>query len=152
MVVSKSGGSKDVLPQRAARQSLCLVKTPRRKSAQAALVGNQMDQAGLEGGQSEDMPIGSPCVVDDYCKLCRRQARMGQWGNAKCRGCSIVDLLPFKWHPFYRLLMDYDPHVKLKVPKPEWPKEVERCELVPPPLRPSDELRYQRALGEYRPL
>merc|ERR1712190_169533 len=88
-----------------------------------------------------DQLLGTLCVVDDFCKLCRRRVRCGRWGNPKCRGCSIVDRLSFEHHPFYHLLVDHASDIKLQAPVAEWPHMVSRADLTPPPLRPSNALR-----------
>lgn len=52
---------------------------------------------------------GKPAILDDVCMVCRKPAEdRKRWGNPRCRGCSIVDALPFDSHPF-RLLLQTGP-------------------------------------------
>merc|ERR1711972_1244426 len=78
---------------------------------------------------------GKPCVLNGVCTICGYLAGKTAWGNPKCRGCSVVDSLDFKHHPFRALLVESTQ----SAPKPahiagEFPKFIERCNLSPPLL------------------
>jgi len=50
------------------------------------------------------------CIEKGACRLCDRAADpsfQATWGDARCRGCSIVDALPFDAHPFKPLLREW---------------------------------------------
>jgi len=57
------------------------------------------------------------CVDESICRVCHLQIARSGWGNSACRGCSIVDALPFDEHPFKPLLR-------------EWPKGTHPAKLV----------------------
>lgn len=84
---------------------------------------------------------GTPCVVHGICKLCQRRTGPCSWGNARCRGCSVVDVLRFQDHPLKPLLLDWPPDTQPQVLVAQWPLKVERAGLTPPPLGSSDKLR-----------
>eukprot|EP00812_Abedinium_dasypus_P011352 NODE_4913_length_629_cov_265.069686.p1 GENE.NODE_4913_length_629_cov_265.069686~~NODE_4913_length_629_cov_265.069686.p1 ORF type:complete len:154 (-),score=20.55 NODE_4913_length_629_cov_265.069686:150-611(-) len=68
-----------------------------RRATPAATLCSVDDLIVLEAGQL--------CIQDGRCMLCRRECPAGRWGNPRCRGCSIVDKLPFERHPFSALLL-----------------------------------------------
>lgn len=60
--------------------------------------------------------------VKGVCQLCDRTGGLNQgiasWGNPRCRGCSIVDAINLKAHPFARLLQP-ECHTNAKILRPK---------------------------------
>lgn len=80
------------------------------------------------------------CVVDGTCTVCGLPAGEGEWGNPRCHGCSIVDMLPFEDHLFKKLLMHVpDDNLKVKAAHP--PLKTRKHCLTPPPMGRSHSLR-----------
>lgn len=110
-------------------------------------------QAGVKSDDNHDpVPLedlfeiegGKPCIVDGVCNLCSRRIPEGQEagkGNPFCRGCSVVDFLDFRYHPFAVLLLGrqplIDPALTVEEKSPtsgKSPIAAQRPKLVPPPF------------------
>jgi len=72
------------------------------------------------------------CIVDGICTLCGSSAGRAQWGDVACRGCSIVDILPFEHHILRPLLKDSMFGAQPEVPPMEFVFTTERRVLSPP--------------------
>jgi len=93
--------------------------------------------------QEEPQPrVERFCVVDDKCRICERVFLPGDFGNPQCRGCSIVDRLPFEQHLFRKLLI-LTPEEKLQGRGADPPLKTRRHVLTPPPMGTSHALRRQ---------
>jgi hypothetical protein len=81
-----------------------------------------------------------PCIVDGVCKLCEGAGGPGEWGDPRCRGCSIVDVFSFKDHLFKALLV-HEPPRHLKGLIAESPLRSRRHAMTPPPMGTPHALR-----------
>lgn len=86
-------------------------------------------------------PAGTPIVVDGRCGVCGKCQTAGAWGNARCRGCSVIDVTSFQHHPFKPLLVDWAPGTKPEAPVARVPTRLQRADLTPPPRCSSNALR-----------
>lgn len=77
--------------------------------------------------------LGEPCIEDRYCRVCLQHAEARQWGNCRCAGCSIVDILRFEHHPLKPLLQLWPDGVAVEaaVAKRDFVR-AERCDLTAP--------------------
>lgn len=112
-------------------------RSPRRRRSQSK--GKPPEGSRPASGSSQceatfaEKHVGEPCVEDKYCKLCKRHAEAQRWGNCRCHGCSVVDVLAFENHVFKPLLqlwpdgIEVEPAVaRREVVRPE------RCDLTAP--------------------
>mmetsp|Transcript_127420 Transcript_127420/g.321956 ORF Transcript_127420/g.321956 Transcript_127420/m.321956 type:complete len:1125 (+) Transcript_127420:134-3508(+) len=83
----------------------------------------------------------SPCVVDGECRLCQRPAGGPLWGNPRCRGCALTDVVSFKFHPLHRVLVSWPPGISLQPRVAAKPVQAERNALTPPPVVSANSLR-----------
>jgi len=80
---------------------------------------------------------GKSCVLDGRCSICEGEAGVRRWGNARCRGCSIVDYFPFDHHPFKMALKESCRPKSSSEPgtlATDLPPGVEKYALTPPPV------------------
>lgn len=77
-----------------------------------------------------------PCVADGVCGLCGCAAGPSLWGNAECRGCSVVDVLPFDEHILRPLLRDWPGGARPEPFATEPVVLLERAAFTPPDVGP----------------
>jgi len=100
--------------------------------------------AGVGSTDSGSEPIledGLPCITHGVCRLCHSNVGSGQWGNARCRGCAVVDIQSFRQHLFRPLLLDWHPKLRPTAPIAERHFKVARVDMTPPPLGRGGALR-----------
>merc|ERR1712137_937671 len=88
-------------------QDLCNTGGLARRVPECFVNHRQTPSPGVEMWRLDDLVAvegARPCIVHGLCTLCTRQVDPTSWGNPGCRGCSIVDILPFEKHPFGALL------------------------------------------------
>jgi len=105
-------------------------------------IQNQSDATQVQQRQGpNDFSIGTLCIKESVCILCGYRVRAREWGNPKCLGCSIVDIMAFENHPFNRLLCSRSAGQSFTLEVAMEPFKTERADLTPPPLRSSETLR-----------
>jgi len=102
-------------------------------------IQSQIDAA--RGEEKKDVPIGSLCISNGVCLLCGYRSRGREWGNPKCLGCAIVDIMAFEHHPLQRLLCSKPSGIQMIFQVGMEPFHTERSDLTPPPLRSTESLR-----------
>mmetsp|Transcript_72179 Transcript_72179/g.215384 ORF Transcript_72179/g.215384 Transcript_72179/m.215384 type:complete len:97 (+) Transcript_72179:1-291(+) len=85
--------------------------------------------------------LGEPCIAQEVCRLCGRQAPAEHWGHARCHGCSVVDMLNLQDHPFKPLLLDWPPGMWPDRLVGYWPEKIGRSVFTPQTLGRTDALR-----------
>lgn len=93
-----------------------------------------------------------PLVADGTCRLCQLPAGPQQWGNPRCRGCSIVDRLALRQHPLSALLVGRPMGALPDRKRAQWPPQLERSGLTPPPVLSSNALRCHVKVQDKPPL
>jgi len=133
---SSSKGSGGLLESPANKRTSALRSVEGKRQSSAGDADSRQDEH-----HNQDGPEQEQCVKNGICQLCKSRGGSGEWGNARCRGCSVVDIRAFRLHLLRPLLLDWHPSVRPEAAVATRPLKIERAELTPPPMGRNDMLR-----------
>merc|ERR1712070_329910 len=105
----------------------------RRSRAKRSTTEDRLQDPDKPKEEAPKEPKSEPlCIVDGECAICKAPAKPNKWGNPRCCGCSVVDILPFNDHLFKMLLVPQESK-NLRPLDAKPPLKVRRHAMTPPP-------------------